>query len=1030
MKKTILILTTCLLLFASMLQAQDNIYMTAGRTKVLTWKHPGNWTGYTLLFVAENSAGERVINKTLSSSYASPYTTMTCTLYVSDTEDFTTDASYPYDVAAYGADTVQIKQGYLNMLSPVQTSFDGTNLPTDGTRITTVSLDNGTIQDEIAVWDTATDKWKPTGSVLSQAQKDTVGGMVRDSLATLNLGLDTSAVGAIVSDSLINYTKKTVFEDSLSDIRGDLITYTVNDSTGIASYVNSRVLQGSSTQLFPVWKNSTSAWITMGQDSLKQFSGYYDEVSPYRTSDSVIGFQYQFLMKEGYNTYYFNQLPTSLNGKTPPAFTYAPEVYSSAEVAFVNKDYVTFKSKGGWQSFTLINRKHIEDNVIKDGLRVHLDYRYVNGTTVYNLADDSATSATINGDLTVNDGFEFDSTVTKYIDFSNANAPTDLTYGTIEFKIKLNTILGSQFLIESSTSGSTTKYVGVSLENGRFHYTFRDGTAGATSDIYTDTLVAGQTYLLTIVSDGIGINFYINGILQEDLVYTVLSVPEFYKWWGDYTNTQTYKRIGHLQRTTASVPLNAHLYSVRWYDRVLSPEEIKYNYDNSIQPTNYVVSDTTISFPYNDLPNFYSAYSVYYAWTYPIYDKKTNTISYALQARDINNPSADSNFIYLANYRLNDNTFSFTKTYGNAQANTDQSYRGSYYDWNHYNPYLSKLGDKYLIHFGSHNTKSYYFTGDILMGTFGNKSVLGGAISYPMGSYAFNDTLWLMPRGTADNRMRTFYRWAGRNNALVDTLMDFTSYWAYINPPIFDTLSNGNKRACIMTMVKDPSWSVARPHLPGYFEVIQNGNEFEYYDKNHNRLYTIPMTEDVYRDSVMLYSSPDSLGVISWVQPIVEGDSIAIIFPEQTSGTTARIIIMRRLGTSADWDTLALSYDIDDIHKLKDWTYYDGNAYILWGNGGLTEANVDEMVSVDTLFMSKVTDLFQTTLDNGDISIIDTIYSDGAGDGNGVMFANFIRNGFIEETNYLGLIYNTRIGSTTAMNTIDSKLYYYFRRIQ
>jgi len=243
MKKLILSISV-VLLFAAISFAQNDIYVTAGRTKVLELKAPGNYTSYTLLFVAKNSNNERVIQKTLSKSYATPYTTMVCTLNVSDTQDLTTNASYPYDIVAYGADTITIKQGKLNILSPVQTAFDGTNLPSGGTRVTTVSLDNGTKQDEMVTWDAINHRWSPTGSILPQAQKDSISAMIRDSLRTQN----PPYVLSIVRPKQI---EDITFDFLFKDIIIDSIQGTTYDSSFTMNLFYGNYIASGGTAIYP-----------------------------------------------------------------------------------------------------------------------------------------------------------------------------------------------------------------------------------------------------------------------------------------------------------------------------------------------------------------------------------------------------------------------------------------------------------------------------------------------------------------------------------------------------------------------------------------------------------------------------------------------------------------------------------------------------------------------------------------------------------------------------------------------------------
>jgi hypothetical protein len=232
-KLKILIFILLSLIFAGTASAQDNIYTIAGRTKIFTFKNSGNYNDYTLLFVAENSDGERVIQKTLSKVYAGPYTTMVCTLYVSDTEDLTTDASYPYDIVAYGADTVTVRSGLLNIMTPVQTSFDGTNLPSGGERVTTVSLENGTTLNSVVVWDTTNDYWAPMSFASFESLLN---------ISTASVG-DADSLGGVPASGYLQNDDSTQFR-TFSDLK-----YLANgDSTDFRTFSDLKYLaNGDST---------------------------------------------------------------------------------------------------------------------------------------------------------------------------------------------------------------------------------------------------------------------------------------------------------------------------------------------------------------------------------------------------------------------------------------------------------------------------------------------------------------------------------------------------------------------------------------------------------------------------------------------------------------------------------------------------------------------------------------------------------------------------------------------------------------
>jgi hypothetical protein len=174
----------------------------------LTFQVNGNVTSYNLLFaikLTKSFTSPRLIQKTnaiasqISATYTAPFTKIDVYLLPEDTRDLTSKVYY-YDLVkinpAYSTDETTLFTGEFKNDADVITPFDGTALPTDGTRITTVSVDNGIVQDEMIYWDTTSHRWKPAGTTLSTAQKDSVGNIVSDSLSpvrtSLSLKLDKS----------------------------------------------------------------------------------------------------------------------------------------------------------------------------------------------------------------------------------------------------------------------------------------------------------------------------------------------------------------------------------------------------------------------------------------------------------------------------------------------------------------------------------------------------------------------------------------------------------------------------------------------------------------------------------------------------------------------------------------------------------------------------------------------------------------------------------------------------------------------
>ena len=218
-KKIILIL---LLISSPLHWAQKSDYhitVKRGDYKELTFKHNGNITGSDITFVVKltkSFSSPRLIQKEndnvseITTSYSAPYTNITVKLLQSDTQDLTS-TKYYYDIVA---DSTTIFDGEFRVQFDVQTPFDGTDLPEDGSRITTVSLDNGTIQDENIFWDTTSNKWKPAGKILSDSQvmaiNQSVADAVSDSLANIKI-TNTPYLFSVVKEYPEN-TKVTLFK--------------------------------------------------------------------------------------------------------------------------------------------------------------------------------------------------------------------------------------------------------------------------------------------------------------------------------------------------------------------------------------------------------------------------------------------------------------------------------------------------------------------------------------------------------------------------------------------------------------------------------------------------------------------------------------------------------------------------------------------------------------------------------------------------------------------------------------------------
>lgn len=179
MKKLILFL----LFFFSVSYAQivKDVTVYRGDSTYIEFKATGNISAKGITFVVKltrSFSSPRLIQKRneiaggssseITASFSAPYTKVRVLLTPNDTQDLT-GTIYYYDIIAADvsnlANYFTFSYGKFNLVHDVQTPFDGTDLPENATRITTVSLANGSLQNEYAKWDTTLKAWVPSGMV-------------------------------------------------------------------------------------------------------------------------------------------------------------------------------------------------------------------------------------------------------------------------------------------------------------------------------------------------------------------------------------------------------------------------------------------------------------------------------------------------------------------------------------------------------------------------------------------------------------------------------------------------------------------------------------------------------------------------------------------------------------------------------------------------------------------------------------------------------------------------------------------------
>lgn len=138
-----------------------------GDVTTVQFRYNGDLTGDSLTFVVKvnkDLSSPRLINKTTADTsgisvwYSAPYSTINVKLITQDTEDLTRTA-YVYDLKKDTSTTLY--DGAFTLYPAVQSRFDGTNLPGDGVRVTTVSLENAIYQGSVVIWDSTQAKYMP-----------------------------------------------------------------------------------------------------------------------------------------------------------------------------------------------------------------------------------------------------------------------------------------------------------------------------------------------------------------------------------------------------------------------------------------------------------------------------------------------------------------------------------------------------------------------------------------------------------------------------------------------------------------------------------------------------------------------------------------------------------------------------------------------------------------------------------------------------------------------------------------------------
>jgi len=215
-------------LFAQL--SNTNIWMMRGDTKTLSFNYNGNILNDSLIFVVKSSkeiTAVRLISKTTYDNQINILFGVSSFVYVrldaGDTDDLTL-AKYYYDITRiHNGDSTTIFIGELNLQPDIGTPFDGTDVVG---RVTTVSLNNGTIEHELVWWNDSLNYWAPSGVTFSS------GGSVGDADS---LGGIPASEYLVKSDSTdqrtfsdLKYPNKYLSDLGTTSINANLLPVTTN----------------------------------------------------------------------------------------------------------------------------------------------------------------------------------------------------------------------------------------------------------------------------------------------------------------------------------------------------------------------------------------------------------------------------------------------------------------------------------------------------------------------------------------------------------------------------------------------------------------------------------------------------------------------------------------------------------------------------------------------------------------------------------------------------------------------------------
>lgn len=218
----------------------------------------------------------------------------------------------------------------------------------------------------------------------------------------------------------------------------------------------------------------------------------------------------------------------------------------------------------------LVKRRKQKLGIVQSRLLMHIDAEDYpgTGTTVTDKTGNGYNATlvgTINHSTNVLNYDPSQTTDYLYFDVSALQALTTTDRWTIDSVIRLDSTAGTTYFHSMATTSSNNYYLAQKTTTV-FAY---NETLNSGSNM---TFSAGETFLLTIVSDGTSQSYYKNGVLAA--TYTAANNIRLTEGW--VLNQEQDSVLGGFDSTQCT---DMGMYAVRLYDKALTAAEVKQNYD-------------------------------------------------------------------------------------------------------------------------------------------------------------------------------------------------------------------------------------------------------------------------------------------------------------------------------------------------------------------------------------------------------------------------------------------------------------------